>query len=127
MSVAPTLENFTDFFGVAPAWVAPEGWCYGARFVVQQGTDELTITIAPDELELDIAWRQSGATRLTLALRMVVMWLIERNGSKEQLLVRINTGPEALCAFEYCLVRLRPAIEVECRMKWGPGEAAVAP
>lgn len=62
--------------------------------MVLQGTDELSVTVAPDELELDIVWRQSGAHRLSLALRMVVMWLIERNGAKEHL--RGGTASQAI-------------------------------
>ena len=52
---------------------------------------------------------------------MVVDWLIEKRGGAEHLLVRVNTGPNAFCGFDYCLVRVKPEIEVDCQMTWGPG------
>jgi hypothetical protein len=115
------LDDYIAFFEAEPEWVHPQGWWYGARFKAVRGGDELVVTIAPDEAELDVAWSQQGARKLAMTLKMVSHWEIEQHGDSEHLIVRVNTGPEALCGFEYCLFRLKPRVEVECQMSWGPG------
>lgn len=99
-----------------------DGWYYGARFLVTCGSEELVVTLAPDEAELDIVWTQNGSRRLTLSLKGVVHWLIERRGAFEHLLVRVNTGAGAICRFEYCLVQIKPEFKVDCQMSWGSGD-----
>jgi hypothetical protein len=123
MSTRPDLQDYVAFFETEPEWVHEQGWYYGARFVVFRGEDRLTITVAPDEAELDLLWTRESHRRLTLSLKMVVGWQIESLGASEHLVVRVNTGPEALCGFQYCLVRVKPHVEVECQMSWGPGWA----
>ncbi len=121
MSLSPDLEDYIDLFESQPIWVDDGGWYYGAEFWLKQGSDELQITIAPDEAELDLVWTQHGRRRLVLSLKLVLDWQIDKRETSTQLIVRVNTGPRAFCGFDYCLVRIRPQIEVDCRMSWGPG------
>ena len=121
MSVSPNLEDYADLFESEPVAVSDAGWHYGAEFLVKQGHDELRVLIAPDEAQLDLVWTQQGRRRMALSLRMVVNWLIEKRGASTHLIVRVNTGPQALCHFDYCLLRIKPEIEVDCQMSWGPG------
>jgi hypothetical protein len=121
MSGRPDLQDYVAFFEAEPEWVHEQGWYYGVRFVVSRGDDELTITVAPDEAELVLIWKRQSRRKLALNLKMVVGWQIESLGASEHLIVRVNTGPEALCGFEYCLVRVKPHVEVDCQMSWGPG------
>jgi len=121
MSARPELIDFIAFFESDPDWVHENGWHYGARFAVARGEDRLSVTIAPDEAEFDLLWMRDGHRLLGLSLKMVVYWEIERRGNAEHLLLRINTGPDAICSFEYFLLRLKPNLEVDCRMTWGPG------
>jgi hypothetical protein len=117
----PGLDDYISFFEAEPEWIHPQGWFYGARFKTLRDGDELVVTIAPDEAELDAMWLQRGERKLSLVLKMVSGWQLERHGDSEYLIVRINTGPTAICGFDYCLFRLKPRIEVECQMTWGPG------
>lgn len=121
MNSSPDLIDYVAFFEVEPDWVHASGWYYGARFSISRGDDQLVVTIAPDESVLSLAWSQSERRRLNLELKMVVGWEIERRENDEHLLLRINTGPQALCSVEYCLLRLKPSVHVDWRMGWGPG------
>lgn len=121
MAAGPDIDDYIAFFGDVPQWVHEKGWYYGARFVVRSDDDELTITVAPDEAEMDVVLLRGRRQTLRLRLKMVVEWLIEMRGDARQLLVRVNTGPSAICGFDYCLVRLKPHLEVDCCMSWGPG------
>lgn len=122
MSDRPQFEDYAALFESDPVWVHGDGWYYGARFLVTCGSEELVVTLAPDEAELDIFWTQNGSRRLTLSLKGVVHWLIERRGAFEHLLVRVNTGAGAICRFEYCLVQIKPEFKVDCQMSWGSGD-----
>lgn len=121
MSIRPTLDDYIAFFEAEPIEIHDDGWYYGIRFAVSRGEDDLTIAVAPDNLEFDLEWKQKGLRRLSLRLKMVAGWEIQKRGTDEYLLLRVNTGPEALCSFDYCIVRLKPTIDVDMRMDWGSG------
>lgn len=120
-SAKPDLADYVAFFEIEPEWVHASGWYYGARFSCWSGDDQVVATIAPDEGEFALTWSQQGRNKLSLSLKMVVHWEIERRARDEYLLLHVNTGPQALCTVEYCLIRLRPLVEVDWRMNWGPG------
>jgi hypothetical protein len=115
------LDDFVDFFGGSPVWTAANGWYYGAKFLVEQGGETLTVTIAPDEAECTLSWTRQGRRLLALELRSVLGWKIEARESSRHLLLRVNTGPDALSSVDYCLIRVKPMIEVDMSMNWGPG------
>ena len=121
MSIRPNLDDYISFFEVEPSEIHDDGWYYGARFVVSRGDDDLTVTVAPDNLEFGLEWRQKGLRRLALHLMMVASWEIAKHGADELLILRVNTGPNALCSFDCCIIRLKPTIDVELHMAWGPG------
>lgn len=52
------------FFESEPAWVHPDGWYYGARFITQRGEDRIVATAAHDEAEFSFAWWQGSQLRL---------------------------------------------------------------
>src|SRR5262245_61268412 len=114
MSSGPELQDYVFFFESEPEWIHENGWFYGTRFVFRQHNDELIVTLAPDEAEIDLLLHRSGSSLLKLRLKMVVEWKIDRNKDSEYLLMRVNTGPAAFCGFEYCILRLRPSIEIDC-------------
>lgn len=126
MSTSPKFEDYVELFGAEPVSVDAKGWYYGTEFLVKRGLDELHVTIAPDEAELDLLWTQDGRRRMALGLRMVVGWRIERPGASAHLIVKVNTGPNSVVGFDYCLVRIDPQIEIDCQMTWGRGWDPVA-
>jgi hypothetical protein len=121
MSIRPSLDDYISFFEAQPSEIHDDGWYYGVRFSVSRGDDDLIITVAPDNLEFGIDWRQKGYRCLTLNLKMVAGWEIVKSGMDEFLILRVNTGPDALCSFDSCIIRLKPKINVELHMAWGPG------
>ncbi len=121
MSIRPNLDDYIAFFEAEPIEIHDDGWYYGIRFAVSRGEDDLIIAVAPDNLAFDLEWKQKGHRRLSLSLKMVAGWAIEKRGADEYLLLRINTGPEALCSFDYCIIRLKPTIDVDLCMSWGSG------
>ena len=121
MNTRPVLFDYIRFFGAKPIETHDEGWYYGVRFAISLADDELLVTIAPDNMEFSLEWRQKGQRRLSLNLKMVSGWEIKKSGADEYLLLRVNTGPAALCSFDYCIIRLKPTIDVELLMNWDPG------
>lgn len=121
MTASPVLDDYVIFFETEPSQIHANGWYYGARFDVSRGQDELVVTVAPDNATFNLEWKQNGARRLHLNLTMVANCEIFKRGSVEYMQLRINTGPEALCCFDYCMIHLKPTINVELVMNWGPG------
>ena len=121
MSIRPVLFDYIRFFEAKPIETHDDGWYCGVRFAVARADDDLLVTIAPDNMEFGLEWKQKGERRLSLNLKMVSGWEIAKRGADEYLLLRINTGPEALCSFDHCIIRLKPTIDVELLMNWDPG------
>ncbi len=121
MSSRPALVDYIRFFGTQPVETHDDGWYNGMRFAISRVEDDLLVTIAPDKMEFDLEWRQNDQRRLSLELKMVSGWEIWKDAQGEFLSLRINTGPEAMCAFEHCMIRVNPAIDVELRMNWDSG------
>ena len=121
MSIRPVLFDYIRFFGSKPIETHDDGWYYGIRFAITRADDDLLVTIAPDNMEFVLEWKQKGQRRLSLNLKMVSGWQIEKNGADEFLLLHINTGPEAMCSFDHCIIRLKPTIDVELLMNWDSG------
>ena len=121
VNTRPVLFDYIRFFGAKPIETHDEGWYYGVRFAISRADDDLLITLAPDNMEFALEWKQKGQRRLSLNLKMVTGWEIENGVGDEYLSLRINTGPAALCSFDYCIIRLKPTIDVEMLMGWDPG------
>lgn len=107
------LQDYVALFESEPEWVHEQGWFYGARFSLKRGGDFLSVTVAPDEAEFCLEWRQEKRRLAKFNLIMVTEWRIERRGDVEQLLLS--------CALErevFCIVTLRPEIAIEMITRW---------
>jgi hypothetical protein len=109
----PELLDYMVFFETEPAWVHPDGWYYGARFITQRGEDRIVATVAPDEAECSFAWWQGSQLRLQFDAVMASGWQIERTPQRELLRLVLDGGRTAL------EVQLKPQVCVEWRMAWG--------
>ena len=121
MSTNPNLDDYIAFFGSEPIRIHEDGWYHGAQFIVRRENEQLDVSIFPDDAELDIEWQQAGRRRLSMKLKMAVNWKIETRNSVKNLLVRVNTGSDALCSFENLILRLDPIFDADWEMSWDPG------
>lgn len=109
----PELLDYVVFFEAEPAWVHPDGWYYGARFMTQRGEDRVVATLAPVEAEWAFAWWQGEQLRLKFDAVMASGWQLERTPQRELLRLVLDGGRTAI------EVQLKPRICVEWRMAWG--------
>jgi hypothetical protein len=109
----PELLDYVVFFETEPAWVHPDGWYYGARFIAKRGEDRIVATVAHDEAEFSFAWWQDSQLRLQFDAVMASGWQLERAPQRELLRLVLDGGRTAV------EVQLKPQVCVEWRMAWG--------
>ena len=113
MNSALELESFINFFEVEPARTHEAGWFYGAHFEARIGADTVLATVAPDEAEFFIEWRQGERTLLKLKLVMVTEWIFQTRNGSEQLFLKTATDREAIC-----VITLRPEVSINLELQW---------
>lgn len=113
MISALELESFITFFEVEPTKIHETGWFYGAHFETQIGADTVLATVAPDEAEFFIEWRQGERTLLKFKLVMITEWIFQTRNGKEQLLLKTATDREGIC-----VITLRPEVAINLELQW---------
>ncbi len=113
MSDNPELIDYIAFFESEPEWTHEMGWYYGARFVSTRSNDTIVATIAPDEAEFSLEWRQSNRCLMKFKLVMVTGWHIQNLEGKEQLILKAESDREAIC-----ILTLKPEVAVEVEAQW---------
>ena len=113
MSTNPELLDFIVFFESDPEWIHDLGWFYGARFVASRGPDTLIATVAPDDAEFTLEWRQGERKLMHFKLVMVTEWLLETRGAKEQLVLKAALDREL-----FCVLTLKPEVNVHLEFQW---------
>jgi hypothetical protein len=107
------LASFINFFEVEPTRTHEAGWFYGAHFEVKIGADSVLATVAPDEAEFFIEWRQGERTLLKLKLVMVTEWIFQTLSGREQLLLKTATEREGIC-----VITLKPEVAINLELQW---------
>lgn len=111
----PQLPDYVVFFETEPEWLHPDGWFYGARFSTCRGEDRITVTVAPDDAEFSLVWWQADRLRLRLSAMFVTGWqLASPGGAVESLRLTLRNDP-----FKYCVLQLKPHVQVEFIDSWG--------
>ena len=113
MNNTPELIDYITFFECEPEWVHEKGWFYGARFLTRRGNETVVATIAPDEAEFSLEWRQNDRTLINLKLVMVTSWHLQNRKGKEQLVLTAASDREVLC-----ILTLKPEVQVKTLAQW---------
>jgi hypothetical protein len=107
------LLSFIELFESEPEWTHHMGWFYGARFVTKRGPDTVIATVAPDEAEFLLEWRQGDRTLIKFKLVRVTNWIFQTVNGCEQLLIKTTADQETLC-----VMTLKPDVAVNVESLW---------
>ncbi|MBD9417597.1 hypothetical protein IB234_23820, partial [Pseudomonas sp. PDM16] len=113
MSNKLELLSFIEFFESEPEWTHEMDWFYGARFITTRGSDTVIATVAPDEAEFSLEWRQANRTLIKFKLVMVTEWVFQTLDGQEQLFIKTTSDRETLC-----VITLKPEVAVNLEALW---------